>query len=86
MTSCTIDPGALQMATGFTSHRPTVHSVHAGHAEFTPNPGHALADEVVSIFRAFDMWELLTEAEPVGTSTSTMCATTPSCCMSVYEC
>ena len=54
----TIDLERFKMATGV---HIAIDRLYIPYVQGLPNAGHTLADEVVSIFRALDMWELLTE-------------------------
>ena len=75
----TIDLERFKMATGV---HIAIDRLYIPYKQGTPSPAHTLADEVVSIFRALDMWELLTE--PVHVYLNNVRHN--SCCMSVYEC
>ena len=54
----TIDLERFKMATGV---HIAIDRLYIPYKQGVPSPAHTLADEVVSIFRALDMWELLTE-------------------------
>ena len=54
----TIDLEHFKMATGV---HIAIDRLYIPYKQGVPSPAHTLADEVVSIFRALDMWELLTE-------------------------
>jgi hypothetical protein len=75
----TIDLERFKMATGV---HIAIDRLYIPYVQGLPNAGHTLADEVVSIFRALEMWELLTE--PVHVYLNNVRHN--SCCMSVYEC